>query len=113
MLKTLQQNPNINLKKADKGTQTVILNTVDKIGEKQIQLENFEHYKLLECPKVVETMQRVQQLVKELHQHNYIDDMTNKWFCQTPSPPRRPVIYMLNKVHKPTLVGRQFLDGMV
>ena len=109
----LREIPNINLKKSDKGTRTVALNAVNKICVGQIQLDNLEHYELLEHSMFVETSLRVQQLVKELHQHNYIDDMTNKWFCQTPSPPRRPVIYMLNKVHKPTLVGRQFLDGMV
>jgi hypothetical protein len=66
-LKTLQGDPNINLKKADKGTRTVVLNTEDKILEGQIQLDNPEHYKPLERPMVVETSLRVQQLVKELH----------------------------------------------
>jgi len=77
VLKTLQEDPNINLKKADKGTGTVVLNTEDKILQGQIQLDNLEHYKPLERPMVVERSLRVQQLVKELHQHNYIDDMTN------------------------------------
>ena len=110
-LKTLRDNPNINLKKADKGTRTVVLNTVDKIREGQIQLDNPEHYKPLERPMVVETSLRVQQLVKELHEHNYIDDMTSKWFCQTPNPPRTPVFYTLTKIHKPTPVGRPITSG--
>ena len=110
-LETLRENPNINLKKADKGTRTVVLNTVDKIREGQTQLDNLEHYKPLERPMVVETSLRVQQLVKELHEHNFIDDMTNKWFCQTPKPPRAPVFYTLTKVHKPTLVGRPIISG--
>ena len=75
-LKTLQEDPNINLKKADKGTRTVVLNTADKILEGQIQFDNLEHYKPLERPMVVEISLKVQQLVNELHQHNYIDDMT-------------------------------------
>jgi len=83
-LKTLRENPDVYLKKADKGTQTVVLYTEDKIREGQIQLDNLEHYKPLERPMDMETSLRVQQLVKELHQHNYIYDMTNKWFCQTP-----------------------------
>ena len=66
-LETLRENPNINLKKADKGTQTVVLNTEDKIREGQIQLDNLDHYKPLERPMVVETSLRVQQLVEELH----------------------------------------------
>ena len=60
---------------------------------------------------VVETSLRVQQLVKELHEQNYIDDMTNLWFCQTPNPPRTPVFYTLTKIHKPTPVGRPIISG--
>ena len=58
------------LKKADKGMRTVVLNTEDKFHEGQIQLDNPEHYKPLEHPMVVKASLRVQQLVKELHQHN-------------------------------------------
>ena len=43
---------------------SVVLNTEDKILEGQIQLYNLEQYKPLECPMVVETSLRVQQLVK-------------------------------------------------
>ena len=87
------------------------MNTVDKIREGQIQLDNLEHYKPLERPMVVETSLRVQQLVKELHEHNFIDDMTNNWFCQTPNPPRTPVLYTLTKIQKPTPVGRPIISG--
>ena len=106
-MKTLRENRNINLKKADKGTGTVVLNTVDKIHEGQIQLDNLEHYKPLERPIVVEISLRVQQLVKELHEHNYIDDMTIKWFCQTLNPHRTSVFYTLTKIDKPTRLEHQ------
>jgi len=52
-----------------------------------------------------------QQLVEELHQHNFIDDMTKLWFCQTPNPPRTPVFYVLTKIHKPNLVRRPMISG--
>ena len=110
-LKTLRENPNINLKKADKGTRMVVLNTVDKIRKGQIQLDSLEHYKPLERPMVVEMSLRVQQLVKELQEHNYIDDTTNKWFCQTPNPPRTPVFHTLTNIHKPAPVGRPIISG--
>ena len=54
---------------------------------------------------------RVKLLIRELHQHNHIDDMTNQWLCQTPNPPRIPVFYMLTKIHKPTPVGRPIISG--
>ena len=58
-LKRVQKNTNINLKKADKGTRTVVLNTEDKIQEGQVQLDNIEHYRSLESPMVEETCSRV------------------------------------------------------
>ena len=42
-LNTLKGDTNINLKKADKGTTTVVLNIEDKIKEGQTQLDNREH----------------------------------------------------------------------
>ena len=59
----------------------------------------------------LETSLRVKQLVSELHQHNHIDDMTNRWLCQTPNPPCIPVFYTLTKTHKPTPVGRPIISG--
>ena len=49
-LKELKNNSAINLKKADKGTTTVIMNKSNKIQEAEVQLENREHYKPLEAP---------------------------------------------------------------
>ena len=42
-LKELKNNSAINLKKADKGTTTVIINKSNKIQEAEVQLENREH----------------------------------------------------------------------
>ena len=107
-LKTLTENTEINLKKA---VRTVVLNTADKILEGQVQLENIEHYRPLLRPMVKETSLRVQILVKELYQQNHIDDMTNKWLCMSPNPPRVSVFYTLTKIHKPTPVGRPIISG--
>ena len=43
-IKELKENPNINIKKADKGTSTVIMNKKDKIHGGQIQLDVEENY---------------------------------------------------------------------
>ena len=110
-LTELKKNTDIVLKKADKGTTTVIMNKCDKIQEAQIQLNNREHYKPLRNPMAVETSQRVQELVAQLHQNNFIDDMTKKWFSQTRDPPRIPIFYTLTKIHKPNPVGRPIISG--
>ena len=59
----------------------------------------------------METSQRVQELVAQLHQNNFIDDKTKKWFSQTRDPPRIPIFYTLTKIHKPNPVGRPIISG--
>ena len=110
-LDTLRSDKQINLKKADKGTSTVIMNREDKINKGQIQLNVTEHYRPLETPMVEETDKRVEELINELYQGNYIDEMTKKWLCQTPKPPRIPILYTLTKIHKPTPIGKPIISG--
>jgi len=57
-LKELKNNPAINLRKADKGTTTVIMNKQAKINEAQVQLDNREHYKPLKAPIVKVPLKR-------------------------------------------------------
>ena len=83
----LKNNSEINVKKADKGAATVIMN------------------------KKGATFQKVKQIVEELHQGSFIDEMTFKWLSQTPNPPRIPVFYSLTKIHKLTPVGRPIVAG--
>ena len=110
-IKELKQNPNINIKKADKGTSTVIVNKEDKIHEGQMQLDVEENYKALSSPMVSETYKRVTQLIKSLYHGKHIDAMTEKWLSLTQNPPRIPVFYTLTKIHKPNPVGRSIISG--
>ena len=102
----LKNNSEINVKKADKGTTTVIMNKLDKTQEGQTLLDDGNNYTPLEDPMAGATFQKVKQIVEELHQGSFIDEMTVKWLSQTPNPPRIPVFYSLTKIHKPTPVGR-------
>ena len=54
-LDNLRSDKQINLKKADKATSTVVMNREDKINEGQIQLNLIEYYSPLETPMVEET----------------------------------------------------------
>ena len=65
----------------------------------------------LEQPVVVETNCKVTQLINELYRKNHIDEMTKKWLCQTPDPPRISVFYTLTKIHKPVRTGRPIISG--
>ena len=107
----LTNNTEINIKKADKGTTTVIMHKQGKTQEGQVQLDDRNNYIPLQKTMVEETSQRVKQVTRQLHQGGYIDDMTVKWLSQTPNPPRVPVFYTLTKIHKPTAVGRPIISG--
>ena len=110
-VKELQKNTAINLKRADKGRTTVILNKGDKIQEAQVQLDNRDHYRPLENPMVTETLRKVDELIAKLHNGKHIDDMTKRWLSQTPNPPRIPIFCTLTKIHKPLPVGRPIISG--
>ena len=92
----LKHNSALNLKKADKGTTTLIMNKTDKIREAQVLLDNREHYinNPVRQPMVRDMQQRVNQIITQLNQGSHINDMTAKWLSQTPSPPRIPFFYL-------------------
>ena len=110
-IKELRGNSEINIKKADKRTTTVIMNKETKIKEGLTQLNVEENYKPLEAPMIGETYNRAKQLISELHQRHHIDQMTFKWLSQTPNPPCIPVFYTLTKIHKANLAGRPIFSG--
>ena len=110
-LKELKQNNNIIVKKADKGTTTVIMNKQDKIQEGQNLLDEKDNYKPLTLPMALETSQKAKELINALHHGDHIDDMTKKWLSLTPNPPRIPVFYTRTKIHKPNPVGRPIISG--
>ena len=87
------------------------MNRENKINEGQIQLDDRNNDQPLDKPMVRDTFQRVKHLINSLRQAGCIDEMTAKWFNQTPDPPRIPVFYTLTKIHKPTLVGRPIISG--
>jgi len=91
-LKELKNNSAINLKKADKGTTTVIMNKSNKIQEVEAQLKNREHYKPLGAPMVKTTQTKVNQIIDKLHQGKHINNMTKKLLSQTTNLPRIPFL---------------------
>ena len=110
-LKELTRDKNIILRKADKGSTTVIMNRTDKLHEGLVLLEDKNNYRPLEKPTVENTAKKVQRLIKSLLLEGHIDDMTAKWLSLTPDPPRTPLFYTLTKIHKPTPVGRPIISG--
>ena len=110
-IKDLRSNSDVVIKKADKGTTTVIMNTKDKLQEGQVLLDDNNNYTPLTTPMAKETARKTRVIINDLHQGNHIDTMTKKWLLQTLNPPRIPVFYTLTKIHKPTLPGRRIILG--
>ena len=66
-IRQLKENSEINIKKADKGTTTVIMNKIDKIKEGMTLIEVKEHLRPLEKPVVEETARKVRNIITELY----------------------------------------------
>ena len=61
-LRALKRDTEINLKKSDKGTITVVMNTQDKIKEGQILLDNKDNCRPLASLMATETNHKVNKL---------------------------------------------------
>lgn len=94
-IRELRANSKINIKKADKGTTTAIMNKQVKIQQGLTLLHDRNNYVPLETPMIKDTFQRVQIIINDLHLGGHTDDMTKKWLSQTPNQPRIPVFYTL------------------
>ena len=110
-ISALKRNSKINLKRADKGTTTVILDTAHKIDEGLQQLSNDKFYKPLSSPIVQDTARKVKELVNKLYRSGHIDPMTHKWLTIGLKQPRVPEFFTLTKIHKKTPVGRPIVSG--
>jgi len=65
-------------RKADKGANTVILDSIQKIDEGLQQLSDDKFFKPLSSPIVLDTARKVKQ-VEQLTSFKHIDKMTYKW----------------------------------
>ena len=92
-IKELKANPAINLKKADKGTNTVIMNKTAKIKEAKEQLDNKDHYKPLETPMVKNTHERVNEIINHMHRGKHIDDDQKKAYTNAVSSENTNILH--------------------
>ena len=110
-ISALKRNNKINLKKVDKGTTTIILDTAQKIDEGLQQLSNDKFFKSLSSPIVQNIARKGNELVNKLYRSGYIHVMTHKWLSIGLKQPRIPEFYTLTKIHKKTPVGRPIVSG--
>ena len=110
-LKKLRANTKVNIKKAEKGNTTVVMDTQRKITEGSDQVYDTNYYTPLQEPIVASTANKVKLIVNKLYVNKHIDETTFKWLNNSQNPPRIPEFYTLTKIHKPNLAGRPIVSG--
>ena len=87
-LKKLRGNTKVNIKKADKGNTTVVMDTQGKITEGSDQVYDTNYYTPLQEPIVASTANKVKLIVNKLYVKKHIDETTFKWLNNSQNPPR-------------------------
>lgn len=99
-IKTLKTDPSIIIKKADKGSSTIIMDKSDYIWEVERQLNNPKHYKPLQAPIFPVTMVALNKILHTLETDKYLSKKQLKYLSPKDDPKPRH-IYILPKIHKP------------
>ena len=99
-LKELKNNDAIVIKKADKGSATVILNKQDYVEEALRQLGNKIHYKPISEPVYPEFCQKFNSVLDEMHKKKFIT-LKEKNYLWATTDCRERRFYLLPKIHKP------------
>lgn len=98
-IRSLQNNKNIIIKPADKGSATVIMNKKDYIAEANRQLSNTLHYKKLTQPVFPTISNRVDQILEKLHKKKSLNKKQLE-YLSVPAEPRNRQLYLVPKIHK-------------
>jgi len=96
----LKTNDNIVIKKADKGSATVIMDKVNYLAEGYRQLNNSANYTKLSEPIFPKTAIEINKILLDLKEIMLISEKQYQ-FLAPPSKPRPRYFYMLPKIHKP------------
>ena len=98
-IQTLRNDPDIVIKKADKGSATVILDRNDYIWEIDRQLANSKHYRKLDQPIYHNTSKQITKIIHRLANNKKISKKQVQYLTPAENPRPRH-IYTLPKIHK-------------
>lgn len=101
-LKKLRYDKNIVIKKADKGSATVIQNKTDYLNEGYRQLSNADHYTKLSDPLQPTTTVKIRDVLSKMLNDLIISEKQFH-YLSPPVIPRPRRFYMLPKIHKDQL----------
>jgi hypothetical protein len=103
-LKGLQNNENLVIKKADKGSAVVVMNLTDYIHECKQQLENKTNYKPLAADPCPQISSDINLVLNEMFDDKIIHKRAREYLEVPDSKPGR--FYVLPKIHKRGVPGR-------
>lgn len=110
-IRSLSQNKNITIKKADKGGSTVIMNTKDYIQTALTHLHQDNIYKETKTDKTKQLYDDIDSFILQMRSEGRITDTVAN-FIQPTSPPRTSLFYFLPKIHKPNNPPRPIISGI-
>lgn len=99
-IQDLKSNKSLIIKKADKGSATVLMNKQDYIFECNRQLSNSEHYEPIVESKQEENSKKITKILAEMNERGIISDKQFS-YLKPPKTPRPRRFYTLPKIHKP------------
>ena len=108
-LKGLINNPNIIIKRADKGGAIVLLNKADYIDEGLRQLGDINFYRRINRDPTNITCTQIQKFLHFLKDRQLIPNEHISFL--TPKNSRTPVFYLLPKIHKANNPGRPIVSA--
>lgn len=98
-LKSLQNNKNIVIKPADKGSAVVIMDRSTYVNEALRQLNNIQHYKALDAPIYPDSFPILREILTSLLNRKFINAKQFKYLLGDEKPSVRK-FYILPKIHK-------------
>ena len=98
-LETLKDNPNIIIKKCDKGGGIAVMNKQDYQNKITHMIDDPNTYTKTNIDDTIETKQKADSLIYQLENRNYINEKQSDYL--TDFIPKCPVFYGVPKIHKP------------
>ena len=110
-LTKLRENRSITIKKADKGSAVVVLNTKDYIAQTLRLLDNREHYRVDATCQTTIHNDLIIEILDAMFEMEEISAETYEYLINR--TPRTPLFYSLPKIHKGTIPppGRPIVSG--
>ena len=109
-LKTLRDNPHIVIKKADKGSAVVVMNTTDYLREGYRQLQDQKFYQKLHMDITDQVSDKITDELIKMRSLNLITEK-NFEFLNLKNP-KEARFYLLPKIHKKDIPGRPICSSI-